>query len=167
MWEYETFRLTSYYVQLFAKLIELLDGGQTRLTASWIPDICSKSDRQYKSRSRPDSPDRPPCVETFSKKEIINQQTSGVWDIKKYPLSLNFFFISYSWLSPPEERPDPTLPVLTMDSASPTCLRSVISLVFRRFCLSDNVNPRVVVPLMTANCYWRGSEELESRFRWR
>lgn len=75
---------------------------------------------------------------------------------------------SYNSLSLPGERTDPVAPCgLTMDSASPTCLRSVTSLPFNRLCLIVSVNPRVAVPLMTANCYWRGSDELESLLRWR
>ena len=78
--------------------------------------------------------------------------------------------------------PEALIPSLTILSASPTCFLSVISRfrwLFRFICLNfiRIVNPRVVVPagaeysgptpLMTADCYWRGSEELESRFRCR
>jgi hypothetical protein len=70
---------------------------------------------------------------------------------------------------------DPSFIIL---SASPTCFRSETSLFFKFICLyfNCNVNPWAVerdllhpveLSLMTANCYCRGSDELESLLRWR
>jgi len=61
----------------------------------------------------------------------------------------------------------------TMLSASPTCLRSDTSRFFRRFLAAKRngggVSPRDGPPssLVTAGCYCRGSDELESRLRCR
>jgi len=59
-----------------------------------------------------------------------------------------------------------------MLSASPTCLRSDISMLFSLLCtiyLNDNgsVSPRDFGSLVTTDCYCRGSDELESLLRWR
>jgi hypothetical protein len=73
--------------------------------------------------------------------------------------------------------PEALEPSLIILSASPTCFRSVISRECRslRFIcfLHRIVNPwgsgleDPDIPLMTAGCYWRGSEELESLLRCR
>ena len=58
---------------------------------------------------------------------------------------------------------------LTILSASPTCLRSLISRFLKRLRIAariPSVNPWVL-PLMTASCYCRGSELEERRLRCR
>lgn len=61
----------------------------------------------------------------------------------------------------------------TSDSASPTCRRSVTSIaLLRRLRIINckgSVNPWGAgpLPLMTADCYCRGSDELESLFKCR
>lgn len=70
---------------------------------------------------------------------------------------------------PPVYRPELASNML---SASPTCFLSDTSLLFSLLCtmyLSDDgsVNPRALSSLLTADCYWRGSDELDSLLRCR
>lgn len=100
----------------------------------------------------------------------------------------------YTSLSLPRliESPGTTGGGVSTDSASPTCLRSGISSgagFLRRFRIryrmgsvsprgdadvddddkevADDVPSTLPLPLVTANSYCRGSDELESRLRWR
>lgn len=62
------------------------------------------------------------------------------------------------------------VPSLNIDAVSPTCLRSETSWnAFNRLPLpyTFDANPWDNHSLMTADCYCRGSDELDRRFKWR
>jgi hypothetical protein len=105
--------------------------------------------------------------------------------LKRRPFNIyNQYLSSDIYTSPPSplknpSSPEELVPSLIILSASPTCFRSVTSLECRNFrfiCfLHSCVNPWELGPgaenpgdpLMTADCYCRGSEELDSLFRCR
>ena len=108
-----------------------------------------------------------------------------------FPTSLSFsnltprsdiLYVQYNtttiYTSPPSPLkkpswPEELVPSFIILSASPTCFRSDTSRPlndFRFICLNRGANPwgdRPCIPLIAAGCYCRGSEELESRLRWR
>lgn len=96
----------------------------------------------------------------YAPKASVPSSVRKAWTAKEPGNSL------YS--SPPlSSRLNLALSSFTMEAASPTCFRSDTSNTLSLFLPCLNANPWGSHPLMTADCYCKGSEELDRRFKCR